>query len=288
MRDKRENQFSMFKLFREKIGIIGCGNMGSAIAERIKRKYRVYVFDKDKNKIQNLPGIAAVDNIKDLVNGADIVIIAVKPQDFNEALDEIKNIIKGKLAVSIAAGITTAQIEKSLGKVKVIRAMPNLPARVGQGISFLSKGRYASVRDLNIVLKLFRRLGVTFVQGEDMMSAATAVSGSGPGFWCNAVENKPRSEWEEYSNKFFIPELTLAAESVRFDKKLARLIAEHIVRGSLATVEAWDIEPAELKKQVASKGGTTEAGLERLYKGGTLEEAVRAAKERAEELSREE
>lgn len=262
--------------------------MGSAIVDRIRNKYHVSVFDKDEEKTKDLKGVTVAGNIAGLVEQSDVVILAVKPQDFYTVFNEIKSIVKDKLIISIAAGITTADIERFLEELKVIRVMPNLPARVGQGTSFLSKGRYATDKDLNIALKLFRFLGTTFVLNEDMMNAATAVSGSGPGFWCNAVENIPRSEWKEYSNKFFIPELTLAAESVKFDKKLARLLAENIVRGSLATVEAWHIEPAELKKQVASKGGTTQAGLEVLYKGGSLTEAVQAAVKRAEELSKKE
>lgn len=270
------------------IGIIGFGNMGSSLAERIKSKYKLWVFDKDKDKIKNILDINVAENNVDLVNKVDTVILAVKPQDFDDVLGEIKNYVKNKLIISIAAGIATADIERFLGEVKVIRVMPNLPARVGQGTSFLSKGQYATDKDLNIALKLFRFLGITFVLNEDMMNAATAVSGSGPGFWCHKVENMPRNEWKEYSNKFFIPELTLAAESVKFDKKLAHVLAENIVRGSLATVEAWHIEPAELKNQVASKGGTTEAGLEVLYKGGSLTQAVQAAVKRAEELSKKE
>ncbi len=262
--------------------------MGSAIAERIKRKYRVFAFDKDKNKIQSLTGIRVTKSVIDLVNIVDVIILAVKPQDFDTMLKEIKDSVAGKLIISIAAGITNSYIEKLLGEVKIIRVMPNLPARVGQGISFLSKGRYATNKDLNLTLKLFRLLGIIFVLNEDMMNAATAVSGSGPGFWYNKVENMPRSEWREYSNKFFIPELTLAAESVKFDKRRARLIAQNTVRGSLAVVQAWQIEPTELKKQVASAGGTTEAGLEVLQKGGSLTQAVQAAVKRAEELSNKE
>lgn len=260
--------------------------MGSAIGERIKRKYRVFVFDKDKNKIRNLSGIKITDSIRDLLNKTDVVILAVKPQDFDVVLNEIKDCIEKKLVISIAAGIRTEYIEKYLGQAKVVRVMPNLPARVGQGISFLSKGRHAIDKDLNTALKLFRFLGITFILSEDMMNEATAVSGSGPGFWCHSVENIPRNEWAEYSNKFFIPELTLAAESVKFDKRLAHVLAENIVIGSLATVEAWHMQPAELKNQVASKGGTTEAGLEALQKGGSLTEAVQAALKRAKELSR--
>jgi len=273
---------------KKRIGIVGFGNMGSAIAARIRHKYRVSIFDKDEQKTKDTRGVRVAGDIPGLVQQSDVVILAVKPQDFDIVLNEIKSMVKDKLIISIAAGITTAYIEKVLSTVKVIRVMPNLPARAGQGISFLSKGRFATDKDLNTALELFRFLGISFVLNEDMMNAATAVSGSGPGFWCHKVENIPRNEWEEYSNRFFIPELTLAAESVKFDKKLAHVLAENIVRGSLATVEAWHIEPAELKKQVASRGGTTEAGLEVLSKGGSLTQAVQAAVKRAEELSKKE
>lgn len=272
---------------KKTVGIIGFGNMGSAIAVRIKKKYSVIVFDKDCDKTKSLSGIEIAESPINLINKVDVVILAIKPQDFETLLNEIKGYIKEQLIISIAAGIATSYIEKHLGQVRVIRAMPNIPARIGKGISCLSKGRYTEAKDLNFALKLFRFLGITFVLDEDMMmDVATAVSGSGPGFWCNAVENMPHDKWKEYNENEFIPFYSTIAEAEGFNKKDARLIAEMVGRGSLATVESCHITPSQLKEQVASKGGTTAAGLEVLRKNGSWQDAVEAAIRRAKELSK--
>lgn len=277
---------TMLKILRKKIGIIGFGNMGSAISERIKNKYRIYVFDKDKNKIQNLSDIKIADNIKDLVNKVDVAIIAVKPQDFDSVLNEIKDCVRDKLFISIAAGITTEYIEKVLGGVRVIRVMPNIAAIVGKSISYICKGDFAKKNDLNLSIKLFNSIGHSFIFPEDLMHAATGVGGSGPGFWGYLFDKQPVEEWGKYESNYFIPELTSAAISEGFDKKTARLTANLVTFAALSTVNALHITPAELVKKVASKGGTTEAGLEILEKGGSLAEAVKAAVKRAQELSK--
>ena len=278
----------MFKSLRKKVGVIGYGNMGSAIAERIKRKYRVYVFEKDKNKMRNLSDMEIADNVKDLVNKTDVVIIAVKPQDSDPVLNEIRDCVKDNLVISIAAGITTGYIEKVLGMVKVIRVMPNIGAIVGESISYICKGNYAKNNDLKLSVKLFDSIGHSFIFSEDLMNAATAVGGSGPGFWGYLFDKQPFEEWNKYKSNYFIPELTSAAISVGFDKKIARLTAGLVTVASSATVNALHITPTELAKKVASEGGTTEAGLAVLEKGGTLTDAVKAALRRAGELSNKE
>lgn len=271
-----------------KIGIIGFGNMGSSIAERIKSKYDVFVFDKDKSKTKNISGIGVCANIRDLINMVDTLILAVKPQDFDGLLEEIKAHTKDKLIISIAAGITTKYIEKILGVARVIRVMPNIGAIVGQSISYICKGKFAKEKDLKLSIKLFNLIGYTFIFSENLMNAATAVGGSGPGFWGYLFDKKPGHEWDEYKSNYFIPELTSAAKSVGFDEKTARLTADLVSSGSSVTANLLHITPGELTKKVASKGGTTEAGIEVLQNGGTLTEAVKAALKRAEELSRKE
>lgn len=278
----------MFKFLRNKIGIIGYGNMGSAIGGRLKAKYEVWVFDKDKDKTERLSGINVADNTKDLINKVDAIILAVKPRDFDALLSEIKMSVNDKLVISIAAGISTFYIEKILGNIRVIRVMPNLPARIGKGVSCLCKGRFATAKDLKSGIKLFKFLGTTFIFREDMMNAVTAISGSGPGFWGYAVENKPEEEWKEYSKNVFIPKFSKAAEGLGFSGRDAKKLASVTTWASLVTVQVSHISPSELKRQVASKGGTTEAGLEVLEKGGSLDEAVRAAARRAKILSKKE
>ncbi|MDD4954092.1 MAG: pyrroline-5-carboxylate reductase [Candidatus Omnitrophica bacterium] len=276
----------MFKFLRKKIGIIGCGNMGKAVAERTKSKYRVFIFDKDANKLANLSGIEIVKSNTELIRRVDVVILAIKPQDFLPLLEEIKDNLNGKLIISIAAGITTKYIENVLGAPGVIRVMPNIGAVVGKSVSYICKGSFAGARDLKLSIKIFNSIGHTFALSEELMNAATAVGGSGPGFWGYLFDKQPQAEWNKYKTDYFIPEFTSAAKSVGFNDEAARLAADCVTTSSISVTEALHITPGELAKRVASKGGTTEAGIEVLRNGGSLTDAVRAALKRAGELSR--
>jgi pyrroline-5-carboxylate reductase len=253
--------------------------MGSAIAERIKDKYAVAVFDKDTKKTVGLSGIEAAVNIADLVKSADAVILAVKPQDFGNLLSEIRDFLENKLIISIAAGITTAYIEKKLDAARVIRTMPNLPAKIGKGMICLCKGRLADNKDLIFTEKLFTPLGKTLVLNEDMMDAATAVSGSGPAYVCEYLESGK-------SKQAFLNDFRSAAKAIGFRPQEAALLVNTTFSGTIAFLKKTKLLPLELKNQVASKGGTTEAALEVLHKGGPLSEAIKAALRRAKELSR--
>lgn len=270
------------------IGIIGFGNMGSAIAEQLKVGYQILVFDNDKDKTNNMSGIKVSGDNVDLVNKVDTLILAVKPQDFDTVLQEIKDYVKGKLIISIAAGITTKYIEKRLGQTRVIRVMPNLPIKIGKGMSCISRGESAKEDDLNFTEKLFKKIGKTLILSESMMDAATAISGSGPGYFYDWSEGKSSDEIKKYAKEIFIPALTASAHELGFSSEESQILAEATGVGSVAFLEKTGLLPSELKKQVASKGGTTEAALEILHRGGSLLEAVKAAEKRAEELSRKE
>jgi len=274
---------------KQGIGIIGFGNMGSAIAERIKSGFKVIVFDKDKTKTAGLSGLKAAEGILDLVNRVDAVLLAVKPQDFDAVLNEIKSAVKDKLVISIAAGITTAYIENLLGRVKVVRVMPNIGARIGEAESSLCKGSNAKDGDLDFAKELFGYIGKTWVMEERMIDAATAISGSGPAYIYYDMEiNKidPGNVPEETENKY-IELLSKAAERVGFDPLTAMELASSTTSSSLH-LAATGVAPSELRKQVTSKGGTTEAAIKVLAAGGSWEEAAQAAKKRAQELSKKE
>lgn len=278
-----------------KIGIIGFGNMGSAIAERIKAEdAKIWVFDKDKDKIKGLSGVNTSENCIDLVKNVDVVILAVKPQDFEFALEDIKSGIKGKLVISIAAGITTGYIEKKLegaGEARVIRVMPNMPARIGKGMTCLSKGRFASDGDLGFAEELFVKLGATLILNEDKMNAATAISGSGPGYCYDLIESQHVNIHNDAELKKFELDfsklLEKAAAGIGFNVNESIMLANATTSGSIALIKESGVPVGELKKQITSKGGTTEAALAALHKGDTLENAAKAALKRAKELSRE-
>lgn len=270
-----------------KIGILGYGNMGAAIAERLKTKYQVFVLDKDAEKTKGCLGLAVVKSLAELADSANTLILAVKPQDFEAALAEINNFNQLHLIVSIAAGISTSFIESRLGKRAVIRVMPNLAAQVGQAASCIAQGKYTTAIDLAFVQVMFNRLGKTLVIDEKMMDAATAVSGSGPGFLYDLLTNQPRINWDKFIKEQFIPKLASAGQQSGFTPEQAQLLAETTAEGSMSLLHESKVPVAILKVRVASKGGTTEAGLSVLQgKIENLELAVRAALKRSEELSR--
>lgn len=267
----------------KKIGIIGFGNMGSAIAERIKSKYSVFVFDIARNKTKGLKNIRVSDSINGLVNAVEAIILAVKPQDFEFVLRKIKNYVKDKLIISIAAGIASTDIERYLGRVRIVRVMPNLPVRIGKGMICLCKGKFANQKDLKFAVKLFKKIGRTQIINEDMMDEATAISGSGPGYFYSKMEDENKKEIKNFVHEF-TGVLTGTAQEIGFTYLVAKILAETTTEGSFAYLKATRLSPAEAKKQVASRGGTTEAGLEVLNKGGSLSKAVKAALRRAKEL----
>jgi len=270
------------------IGIIGFGNMGSSLAERIKSAYKVYAFDKDARKTRNLSRIETARDIPGLVKCSDALILAVKPQDFAGVLAEIKDWIGTKLVISIAAGITTNHIEKALGRgARVIRVMPNMPAKIAQGISCLSRSGLASKKDLELADTLFTYLGKTVRIKEELMNSATAVSGSGPAYVLRYLEservNINRIPQEKKS--LFLNDFQKSAQGVGFTFGQAKVLTEAVFSGTVSFLKKTKIAPGELIKQVASKGGTTQAALRVLDGGGSLTEAVKAAKARADELS---
>jgi pyrroline-5-carboxylate reductase len=274
---------------RKSIGIIGYGKMGSAKAQRLKLEHEIFVFDKDKDKTKDLSGIrVALDNVH-LVKNVDVVILAVKPQDFATLLEEIKEHVKNKLVISIAAGITTPYIEKVLKGARVIRAMPNLAAKLGKAITCLCGGKSSSKVDLDFAVSLFGHLGKTLIVNEEQMPAVTAISGSGPGFICYLMETKsvdPYNIPADFKSDLEESFEHLSEEFIHLDRDSALMLASAVTSGTVSLLRETGLSAQDLRKRVTSKGGTTEAGLKVLDSGGTLEEAVQAAITRAKELSR--
>ena len=272
----------------EKIGIIGYGNMGSAIAQGLKKDYRIFVFDKDRNKTDNITGITVCDGIPELVTNAEILILAVKPQDFEYVLKEIRAQAKNKLVISIAAGISTKHIEKILGNVRVIRVMPNIGAKIGESVSCICKGSFATENDLSFANESFNYIGFTKDVPEEMMDAATAISGSGPGYIFDFIDKNSldSNNIPEHARHDIMKRLERAAEAVGFSHEDAAFLSANTANSCINMLKIIKLPARDLKKQVVSKGGTTEAGLLVLEKGGTWEEAALAALNRAKELSK--
>lgn len=260
---------------KTKIGIIGGGNMGTAIAAGIRNNNTLFICEPDKKKQAYLKRKLAVRtyNIETVVDRSKFIILAVKPQDFGAVLKEIhRHLKKEKLFISIAAGISTAYIEKKVGRnARVVRCMPNLPVQVGLGVSGLCRGKTAKKTDLEQARRIFNCVGQTVVVEEKLMDAVTAVSGSGPAYVY-----------------LFMECFVKAAMALGLKKEKAVNLVVQTMNGSLLLLEKSREDPEILRKKVTSKGGTTQAALEIFTQrkfDKIFKEALFAARKRAKQLS---
>ena len=204
---------------------------------------------------------------------ADLVVLAVKPQAMPAVLNDVGSALAGKLVVSIAAGVTTAWIgERIVTPRGFVRAMPNTPALVREGVTALAYQAGLQAEDLEAVRVLFEAVGSVISVEERLMDAVTGLSGSGPAYVFVAIE-----ALADGGVKMGLPRAT------------AELLAAQTVLGAARMVLERGEHPAKLKDQVASPGGTTIAGLYQLEAGGMrscLIAAVEAATKRSQELGR--
>ena len=253
------------------IGIIGAGNMGRAIALRIKAKTIISDVDRSRLRIKKGRILVTKGNIS-LTKRSKVIILAVKPQHIAGVLKEIAPFVKDKLVISIAAGVKTGALEKILGRKRIVRVMPNMPAMVGKGISAVTAGRFASKKDLRLTRGIFLNLGEVVEVKESLMDAVTALSGSGPAYY------------------FLFTDLVRRA-GIRcgLKKDLAEKLAMATFIGAAESCRNTDISMQDFVKKVASKGGTTEAAL-KVFKQKGLEkmivQAVKAACTKSRKLTR--
>lgn len=255
------------------VAVIGGGNMGEALIKGLYKDYTVLVCEADKLKASALRKKYRVElgGFEEVVSRAKIIVLAIKPQDMPALLERFqKN--TDKLFISIAAGLTTSFFEKCLGKVRVVRSMPNMPALIGRGITGLCAGRYARVSDIKTAQSILRTVGQTVVVKESMIDALTAVSGSGPAYVFLLAE-----QW------------IMAAEKLGFKKAEAKQLVYQTLLGSAHLLETSAFDAGELRAKVTSKGGTTQAALDifaQRHFDKTVFDALAAAKKRARELAR--
>jgi len=259
-----------------KIGIIGGGNMGSAILSSIFQKYEVFVCEKDKKRAAFLRRKYNVLSFSlfSLVRMSDVIILAVKPQDSNTVWPGLKKeMTKEKTLISIAAGLTSSFIEKKIGgKPRVVRTMPNMPAQIKEGITGIALGKYAKRSDAIIACNIFDNVGKTVVVEEKWIDAITAVSGSGPAYVFYFIEN-----------------LMNAAKALGLNEKLSKDLVKETVSGSVHLFMKYKDVPETLRSRVTSKGGTTEAAIKVLQKKKMDKiylQALRAAQKRAKQLAK--
>lgn len=267
-----------------KLGLIGCGNMGSVLLSRmissnIVNATNARVFDIDEKKMNKLAtdlNVINVDNIGDLVSNSDVVIIAVKPNNIEALLDEYRSELdkSSKIIVSIAAGVQIGLYRQYIGIARIVRVMPNTPALVGEGASGLYfDGEFDEAEHCDI-LAIFEACGLAVVvQKESLLDVVTGLSGSGPAYVFA-----------------FINSLADGAVAEGLPRDIARELAIQTVLGSakLAKQEVSNgVHLEELKDRVTSPGGTTAEGLFALEAGGfrvSVMDAVRTASEKARKL----
>ncbi len=265
----------------KKIGIIGCGNMGEAILDRLSNileksvSIMVSEFDaKRRDYIQSrYKVIVEIDN-NEVVKFADVIILAVKPKDLESVLkaEVCCGASKDKLLISIAAGITTKYIESIIGKdVPVIRIMPNMAATIGESVSSISSGSAVTPEHMELAKEIFLTIGDVIEVDEKLVDAVTAISGSGPAYFFYMIEA-----------------LIEAGCAAGLKEDVAKSLVLKTALGSAKLLEILKEPPAILRSKVTSKGGTTEAAIKvfesKKFKD-IIKDAVEAARARSRELS---
>ena len=250
--------------------------MGEAIIKGLSG-HTIYVCESNIKRLKYLRSKYRVNpsSIKEALAVSSIVILAVKPQDMKDVLMQISasySSMGNRIFISIAAGLTTKFFERHLiGKAKIVRCMPNLPALIGEGITGLCPGRYAKLADLKTAEKVLSSIGKTLIVSEALLDPLTAVSGSGPAYVFLFVE-----QW------------MAAAKSLGFNEKQARLLVYSTLKGSAHLLDKSELDAATFRAKVTSKGGTTQAAMDVFGKGKfdqLMKKALLAARNRAKQLS---
>jgi pyrroline-5-carboxylate reductase len=266
----------------KKLGFIGGGNMARSIINGlIKDDYAaelIYVSDPDSEKLNALKqatGVQTNTDNKELAKSVDILILAMKPQHMMDVLNELAAIIQQRrpLVISIAAGVGTSTIQHHLGSVSpIVRCMPNVPAFVGAGMTGLFATETVSESQRALAESILRAVGATlWVQNEKDIDTITAISGSGPAYFF-----------------YFFEALEKAGMDLGLSQADARLLVLQTALGAAQLAMLSDSDAARLREQVTSPGGTTEQALAWLQSRQVdviLQEAVSAARQRAQELS---
>lgn len=264
-----------------KIGFIGAGNMATAIIGGLLgaevNPADIFVFDMDAAKLESFraKGISVQPDSPSVTKNCDIIVLAVKPQNYSEVLAEIASSAEmTKTFVSIAAGITIDFVRRGLSlDCPVVRVMPNTPLLVGKGATALcfSDGVGEEVKE--VVTSMFSSTGVTRVFTEDKMDAIISVNGSSPAYFY-----------------LFAKAMADYAESVGIDRQNAMDLICAAMEGSAEMLRTSGDGPDTLIKKVSSKGGTTIEALNVFYENNlenTIKEAMAACTKRAGELAAE-
>lgn len=266
-----------------KILVIGAGNMGLTYAEgmsksRLLKKKNIMVLDSSEEKLEELNNIAhfdAFEELKDCVPQADIIFIAVKPYHAEGVFKAIKSLVREEqIIVSIMAGVSIDSIKEITGLQKIIRAMPNLPAQIGKGLtSFVISKEVSNIEKLTVQSLLDTTGKSIQVSSEKLIDASTGISGSGPAYVF-----------------YFMQSMMEAAMQMGFSKKDATVLVSQTFTGAIELFNQSNLSPNSWMEKVASKGGTTRAALDSMEDNNVnqlIKDAAFAAFSRAVELGEE-
>ena len=266
----------------KKVGFVGGGNMGEAlikglVAASLVRPEEVFASDVRSARLEALErqyGIRLAADNAALVEEADVVIMAVKPQIMVPVLQEIAPAFSPqKLMISLAAGVSTRVIREALGRpARLIRVMPNTPALVLEGVTAIARAAGLEPGDLETAQEIFGAVGRVVVLEEELMDAVTGLSGSGPAYVAVVIES-----------------LADGGVKMGLDRVTAMTLATQTVLGAARLLLETGLHPGALKDMVSSPGGTSIAGIAALEEGGirtTFITAVERATVRSRELGR--
>ena len=258
------------------LSIVGAGNMAEAIVRGILSAglitpERIIAADPVTARRDLFHNQLKINTLETPTANAKIVLLSVKPQQMKDALSSLSN-NSDSLFISIAAGVKTSAIESLLGQVRVIRAMPNTPMLVGEGMTALCRGKHATADDSSLARCLFEAAGKVVDVDESQMDAVTAVSGSGPAY------------------VFYLAEQMIAAGTLLgLTPVQSKLLARQTIAGAGKMLMGSKDEPAELRRKVTSPGGTTQAAIETMDIHGVaagIRSGVIAAAERGKSLGK--
>jgi pyrroline-5-carboxylate reductase len=264
----------------QRVGFLGAGRMATALAKGlcgsgIVSPTQIVAHDVVPAAVESFvsaTGASGVASNGDVLNVADVVFLAVKPQHMPDVLAEIgPQLTDQHLLVSIAAGVSIETMTTLLGEnVRIVRVMPNTPALVGQGASAYAMGGAATTEDGALVERLLETIGIAVAVPESLLDAVTGLSGSGPAYVYQVIES-----------------LSDGGVRMGLPRDIATRLAAQTVLGAAQMVLETGEHPGALKDAVTSPGGTTIAGLHALEQGGLrgcLMNAVEAATLRSQQL----
>lgn len=265
-----------------KVLVIGAGNMGLTYSEGMadssllgKQKLRIY--DTDPNKIETLrqePKFDVYTSLADALPQSDIVFLAVKPYHCETLFKEMLPLVnKEQIFVSLMAGVTINTIQEGLNIEKVIRTMPNLPAKVGKGVTSYTGAESISRVELLMVRHLLDTTGTSIhVSSEKFIDASTGISGSGPAYVF-----------------YFMQSMLEAALKMGFSEYDSKVLVSNTFEGAIELFNQSNLSPESWINKVASKGGTTQAAIDSMEDNNVkqlIQDAAYAAFDKAVELGK--